>query len=147
MIEKPTSEQNSTLFDPNRLTVSTSSAPITSTTSESSSTTSSQIPITKNIADLTMSHRIYSTGDVTNASIESQSITETVTIKYVQIGIPKQLMLNSKTWSSSHPWIMDYDNSSLSESTDEKKSTRRLVVTACYILLVFLFFCGIGKWF
>ena len=97
MIEKPTSEQNSTLFDPNRLTVSTSSAPITSTTSGSSSTTSSQIPITTTIVGRPISHIIYNTGDVTNASLESQSITETVTIKYVQIGIPKQLMLNSKT--------------------------------------------------
>ena len=55
-----------------------------------------------------------------------------------------QTHIQSGTFEKRSFWKINFN---FSEPTGEKKSTRRLMVTACYILLVFLFFCGIGNWF
>ena len=119
---------NSTQNDHNGLTLSTSSAPITTSTAKSS--TASKVASSSAITttEVTQHQGTTTTAHLTDVSMKTQTSTKPYTVRYAV----KTLRIHKI-------------NLIFSEATGEKKSTRRLVVTACYILLVFLFFCGIGN--
>ena len=119
---------NSTSDDKNGLTLSTSSAPITTSTARSSTTSKVASSTAITTTEETEHQGTSTTAHLTDVSLQTQTSTEPITVRYVV----KTLTIRKI-------------NLIFSETTGEKKSTRRLVVTACYILLVFLFFCGIGN--
>ena len=119
---------NSTPNDHNGLTLSTSSAPITTSTARSSTTSKVASSTAITTTDVTEHQGTTTTAHLTDVSMKTQTSTKPYTVRYAV----KTLRIRKI-------------NLIFSEATNEKKSTRRLMVTACYILLVFLFFCGIGN--
>ena len=122
---------SSTSNDHNGLTLSTNSAPITTSTARNSTTSKLASSTAKTTTEIIEHQEESTTVRLTDISLKNQTSEEPSTVRYADKFCAKTLRIFEI-------------NLIFSEPAGEKKSTRRLVVTACYILLVFLFFCGIG---